>query len=138
VTISFIGIGSHILILPSISVTIMWIFRFTCLYTNSMYHLYGMSFDYCPWRDVHVFDSTSCDEIWEWHAAGWCSSPCTVASYANKTDGHNINWNIVDTSIIYISSTLDISHFIFITLLVKSYICTCTSHPRHLHPFVMS
>jgi hypothetical protein len=42
----------------------------------------------CSWQDV--LDTTLCDKVCQWLAAGWWFSPGTLVSSTNKTDRHNI------------------------------------------------
>ena len=54
----------------------------------------------CTWYRsmILVLDTTLCDKVCQWLAAGWWFSPDTPISSTNKTDHHDIyNWNIVES-----------------------------------------
>ena len=56
----------------------------------------------CIWylSMILVLDTTLCDKVCQWLAAGWWFSPDTPVSSTNKTDHHDIfNWNVVENGI---------------------------------------
>ena len=46
-----------------------------------------------------VLDTTLCDWVCQWFAAGLLFSTGTPVSSTNKTDRHIFNWNIVESGI---------------------------------------
>jgi hypothetical protein len=48
-----------------------------------------------------VLDTALCDKVCQWLAAGRLFSPGTPVSPTNKTDLHDINWNIVENGVKY-------------------------------------
>jgi hypothetical protein len=46
-----------------------------------------------------VLDTALYDKVCQWHAAGRWFSPDTPVSSTNKTDCHDISWNIVESGI---------------------------------------
>jgi hypothetical protein len=49
---------------------------------------WNCEFESCSWRDL--LNTTLCDKVCQWLAAGWWFSPGTPTSSTNKTDRHNI------------------------------------------------
>jgi hypothetical protein len=60
---------------------------FTTNYAISAYHHERCEFESCLWRAV--LDTTLCDKVCQWHAAGRWFSPGTLVSSTNKTDCHD-------------------------------------------------
>jgi hypothetical protein len=54
----------------------------------SAYHNQSCEFEPCSWQGV--LDTTLCDKVCQWLAAGWWFSPGTAVSFTNKTDRHDI------------------------------------------------
>jgi hypothetical protein len=61
---------------------------FTTTYAINAYHHSSCEFKSRPWRGV--LDTTLCDKLCLWLAAGCCYSPGTLVSSTNKTDSHDI------------------------------------------------
>jgi hypothetical protein len=60
-------------------------------------HHIGCELESCWGRCV--LDTTLCDQVCQWLVTGWWFSQGTMASSTNKTDCHDINWNIVESGI---------------------------------------
>ena len=66
-------------------------FVYLCVTTTcvvSAYHYYSCEFEPRSWRGV--LDTTLCDKVCQWLAAGWWFSPGTPVSSTNKIDRHDI------------------------------------------------
>jgi len=61
---------------------------FRTTYVISAYYHYTLWVRIPLWRDV--FDTTLCDKVCQWPAAGRWFSPCTPVSFTYKTDRHDI------------------------------------------------
>jgi len=61
---------------------------FTTTYAFSAYHHWSCEFEPCSWWGV--LDTTLCDKVCQWLAAGGWFSPGTPVSSINKTDRHDI------------------------------------------------
>jgi hypothetical protein len=61
---------------------------FTTTYAISSYHHQSCEFE--PWSWWGVLDTTLCDKVCQWLAAGLWFSPGTPVSSTNKTDCHDI------------------------------------------------
>jgi len=61
---------------------------FTTTYAISAYHHWSCEFDSRSWRGV--LDTTLCDKVCQWLAAGRWFSPGSPVSSSNKTDRHEI------------------------------------------------
>ena len=57
---------------------------FTATYAISGYHHQSCEFEFCSWWGV--LDTTLCDKVYQWLAAGQRFSLGTLVSSANKTD----------------------------------------------------
>ena len=57
---------------------------FTTTCTISAYHNQSCEFEPCSWQGV--LDTTLCDKVCQWLAAGWWFSPGTPVSSTNKTE----------------------------------------------------
>ena len=61
---------------------------FATTYAISAYHHWSSKFESRTWLGVlHI---TFCDKVYQWHVAGLRFSPCTLVSFTNKTDSHDI------------------------------------------------
>ena len=69
-------------------VVIVMLIEFITTYAISGYHHWRCVFGSRSWRDV--LDTTLCDKVCEWLAAGWWFSPGTPFSFTNKTDRHDL------------------------------------------------
>ena len=63
-----------------------------------------------------VLDTTLCDWVCQWFAAGLLFSTDTPVSSTNKTDRHIFNWNIVESGIKTITITLTLQKCIYMHL----------------------
>ena len=68
---------------------------FTTTYAISAYYHQRCDFEPCSCRGV--LDTTLCDKVCPWLAAGQCFSPGTPVSSTNKTEKYN--WNIVESGV---------------------------------------
>ena len=62
--------------------------RFTTTYSVNVYHHESCEVESSSWRGV--LDTTLCDEVFQWLAAGRWFCPSTPVSFTNKTDIHDI------------------------------------------------
>jgi len=61
---------------------------FAITYAIIAYHHWISKFESRTW--LGVLDTTFCDQVDQWHAAGLLFSPGTLVSFTNKTDSHDI------------------------------------------------
>ena len=87
--------------------------------TISAYHQKYCEFDSHSWRGV--LETTLCDKIWQWLAAGQWFSPGTPVSSTSKTDCHDITEILLKMVLntITIDSTIVMSVKIFESTLVS-------------------
>jgi hypothetical protein len=95
----------------------------TTIYTISAYHHLSCEFKSHSWRGV--LDTTLCDKVCLWLAAGQWFSLGTPVSSTNKTDHHDITENVVESGVKH--------HNPLLTPFLKG-LC-CDSVTRHFQEF---
>jgi hypothetical protein len=70
---------------------------FTTICAISVYHLYSCEFESRSWQSV--LDTTLCDKVCHWLAAGLWFSPGTPVSSTNKTDCHDITEILLEVAL---------------------------------------
>ena len=71
--------------------------RFATTCAISVYHHWSCEFESRSWRGV--FNTTLCDKVCQWLAAGWWFSPGTLVSSKKKNWRPQYNKNIVESGI---------------------------------------
>jgi len=84
----YIIINLYHLVLGIVMVVIVWVVGFTTTCAISDYHHKSCKFESSSWRGV--LNTTLCDKICQWLAAGRWFSPGTRISFTYATDHHDI------------------------------------------------
>ena len=78
---------------------------FTTTCAISAYHHKSCEFESCSWWGV--LDTTLCDKVCYWLAAGWWFSPGTLGSFTNKKDCPDITEILLKVALNTITLTLN-------------------------------
>ena len=107
-----------------------------CLYqittsTISTYHHNSSEFVSCLWHGV--LDTTLCNKVCQWLAAGRWFSPDTPVSSTNKTDHQDITEILLKVALIIISHILSLSLYFsdFDMFCLNMYLCKTFQHLKN-------